>query len=65
MLKHPTSTKEIFRWQNSVVISREVPPISLLDVFAGDCQKALVNKSGMIRTQMGTNNRSEMVAVQG
>jgi hypothetical protein len=34
-------------------------------VSAGYDQKALVDKSGMIRTQEGTHNRSEMVAVYG
>jgi hypothetical protein len=28
-------------------------------VCAGSCQSALVNVSGMIRTQMGTHNKSE------
>jgi hypothetical protein len=30
---------------------------------AGNCQRALVDKSGMIRTQMGAHNRSEIVTV--
>jgi hypothetical protein len=38
-------------------------PASLLGVFAGYCQRALASESGMIRTQMGKNNRSVMVAV--
>jgi hypothetical protein len=42
-----------------------VSPDSLLGVSAGICQKALVRKSGMIRTQLGTHNRPEMVAVHG
>jgi hypothetical protein len=40
-------------------ISRQVSPASLLGVFAGICQRALVDESGKIRTQMGTHNRSE------
>jgi len=35
-------------------------PASLLGVSAGICQRALVDESGMIRTQMGTHNRSEI-----
>jgi hypothetical protein len=41
-------------------------PVSLallLDVSTGYCQRALVHESGMIRTQMGTYKRSEMVTV--
>jgi hypothetical protein len=43
----------------------QVSPASLLDVSAGNCQTALMNESGTIITQMGTHNRSEMVAVHG
>jgi hypothetical protein len=32
---------------------------------AGYCQRAPVDESGMIRTQMMTHNESEMVAVLG
>jgi hypothetical protein len=32
---------------------------------AGYCQRALVDESGIIRTQMGTHNRPVMVAVHG
>jgi len=48
-----------------MLISRQVYPASLPDVSAGYCQRALVDESGMIRTQMGTHNISEMVAVLG
>jgi hypothetical protein len=34
-------------------------PASLLGVSAGICQRALVDESGMIRTQMGMPYRSE------
>jgi predicted nucleic acid-binding Zn ribbon protein len=34
-------------------------PALLLCVSAGICQRALVDKSGMITTQMGTHRRSE------
>jgi hypothetical protein len=46
-------------------ISRQVPPDYSLGVTAGYCQRALVDKSGMIRTQIGKHNRSVMVAVYG
>jgi hypothetical protein len=42
---------------------REVSSASLLDVSAGNFQRTLVDESGMIRNQMGTHNRSEIVAV--
>jgi hypothetical protein len=35
----------------------------LLGMSAGNCQRSLVDASGMIRTQMGTNNRSEVSSV--
>jgi hypothetical protein len=34
-------------------IPRQVFPDSLLGVSAGTCERALVDESGMIRTQMG------------
>jgi hypothetical protein len=57
--------KEIIHRQNSLAISRQGTPASQLDFSTGNCQRVLVNKSGMIRAQMGTQNRSEMVAMQG
>jgi hypothetical protein len=44
--------------KNLAAISRQVSPALLLDVSVGNCQTALVDKSGMITTQMGTHNRS-------
>jgi hypothetical protein len=38
-------------------------PPSLPDVYAGYCQSTLMDESGLIKTQMGTQNRPEMVAV--
>jgi hypothetical protein len=38
---------------------------SLQNISAGKCKRALVDESGMIRTQMGTHNRSAIVAVLG
>jgi hypothetical protein len=34
-------------------------PASLLGVPVGVCQTALLDKSGIVRTQIGTHNRSE------
>jgi hypothetical protein len=65
MLIIPTSIKEIFRTKNSTSISLQVFPASLLGVSAGNCQKSLVDESGMIINLTGTYRRSEMVAVQG
>jgi hypothetical protein len=48
--------KEIFRTQNPTAISRQVPRASLLDTFAINWQKALVDESEMIRTQTGTRD---------
>jgi hypothetical protein len=43
----------------------QVSPASLLDVPASNCQRALVDESGMITNQVGKHDRSEMVVVQG
>jgi hypothetical protein len=40
-------------------------PALLLGVSAGHCQTALVDESGMIRTQTREHSRSVMVAVFG
>jgi hypothetical protein len=60
-IKNPTSMKEIFRRQNLIAISRQVSPASLLDISAGNFQRALMNESGSIRSQMGAHNRSRVV----
>jgi hypothetical protein len=39
-------------------ISRQVSPASLPVVSAGYCQRAVMDESGIIRTQMGTHNTS-------
>jgi hypothetical protein len=65
MLKNFTTMEEILRRQNSVVISFQVSLVSLLYIYAGNCQRALVDKSRMIITQMGMYNRSQIAAVQG
>jgi hypothetical protein len=45
--------------------SRQVSPASLTDVFACNCKRALVDESGMSRTQIGRHNGSETVTVLG
>jgi hypothetical protein len=45
--------------QHSTTISRQVSPASLLDVSAGNCQRALVDSSGLLINEMGTLKRSE------
>jgi hypothetical protein len=47
------------------VIFRQVSSDSLLSVSVGNCQRTLVYESGMIITQMETQDRSDMVAEQG
>jgi hypothetical protein len=39
--------------------SRQLFRASLLDISTGICQRALVDESGMIRTQTGTHHRSD------
>jgi hypothetical protein len=50
-----------------MAISRKDSPASLLDVPANNCQRALVDESGVIRNQMGctidNNGRSVRVAL--
>jgi hypothetical protein len=62
MLTIPTCMKEILRRQNSQLF---LAKFLLLYVSACYCQTALVDESGMIRNQMVTHNRSEVVAVLG
>jgi hypothetical protein len=49
----------VFRRQNSQSFYRQVSLDSLVGVSAGIFLRALVDESGMIRTQMGKLNRSE------
>jgi hypothetical protein len=63
-IKNPVSIKEIVCGQNSGSFSCLISPAFLLDVCSGNCQRALVDKSGMIRNQIGTHSSSEMVTVQ-
>jgi hypothetical protein len=45
--------------------SHQDSPALLPDVSAGYWDTAVVDESGMIRTQMGMHNRSEMVTLLG
>jgi hypothetical protein len=56
--------KEILRRQSSAAISRQASSDSLLDVSAGNSRRALVDVSEMIKNQLGTHNKLEMVEVQ-
>jgi hypothetical protein len=67
ILKNPAEDERDTSSVKLKAIFRQVPHTSLLTVSisAGIFQRALVDESGMIRTQMGKSNRSEMVAVLG
>jgi hypothetical protein len=54
MLKNPTGVKEILLRQNSRPFLAKF--LLIRYQIAGYCQRALVDKSGMIITQMGTHN---------
>jgi hypothetical protein len=56
MLKNFTSIKEIFNRQNSAAIFCPDSPDSLVVVSAGNCHRAMLDDSGMIRNQMGTQS---------
>jgi hypothetical protein len=53
MLKNPAEYKRDTSSAKFMAISRQVSSVTLPSVSAGYCLNALVNKSGMIRTQMG------------
>jgi hypothetical protein len=59
MLKSPAEYDRETSSAKFTDISRPVSPASLLGVCAGNCQRALVDESGMIRILMGMHNRSE------
>jgi hypothetical protein len=65
MLKNAMSMKVILHRQNSLAVFCQVSPASVLDVSAGNCQRGLVDESGMIRKQMGMCNKSAVVMAQG
>jgi hypothetical protein len=56
-VKNHMNVKEIVGRQNSSAIFHQVSLALLLDISAGNCQRALVDKSGMIRNQTGKHNR--------
>jgi hypothetical protein len=63
MLKKPTSMKNR---KNSRSLLEKFAPVSILGVSTGQCQRALVDETGIvIRTEKGTHNGSEMVALMG
>jgi hypothetical protein len=53
-VKEPHSTKSHTSKQNSLPFLAKFLLLRLLGVSAGICQRALADKSGMIRTQTGT-----------
>jgi proline dehydrogenase len=58
--------QEILRRQNAWTFLAKFFSASLLQVSAGICQRALLDESRMIRTQMGSHNiYKKMVAVHG
>jgi hypothetical protein len=59
MSKNPAEYERDISLAKFVAISRQVSPDSLLGVSIGICHRALVDESGIIRTRMGTHNRSE------
>jgi hypothetical protein len=65
LLKKPAGMRRDTSSAKFTAISRQVSPASLLGVSAGYYQRALVDESGRIRTQMGKHNRSVMVSVYG
>jgi hypothetical protein len=59
--KNYTSMKDILSRQNSAAVFFAVSSPSLLDVSAGNFQRASVDESGVIRAQMGSHSRPEML----
>jgi hypothetical protein len=59
MLKIPAEYNSDTSPEKLTVISGQFLSASLPDISAGICQRSLVGESGMIKTQMGTHNRSE------
>jgi hypothetical protein len=53
MIKNPMSVKEILHKNNSPAMFSPVSPAPILDVSAGNSQRVLVDKSGMIRKSDG------------
>jgi hypothetical protein len=59
MLKNPAEYERHISSAKIAAISSQVSLDLLLSMSAGICQRALVDKSRMIRTEMGTHNRSD------
>jgi hypothetical protein len=59
MFKIPAEYNRDTSLKNLTDISRQVSPALLLDISADIFQRALADEPGMIRTQMGTHDRSE------
>jgi hypothetical protein len=57
--------KEILRRQNLCTFLAKFLPSSLIGIFAIICQRALVDVSGMIKTQMGDTIHQKMAVVHG
>jgi hypothetical protein len=57
--------KDVLRRQNSPAFFNKFVPTSLLDVSAAYWHRGLVDESGMIITQMGTQNIPKSVVVLG
>jgi hypothetical protein len=63
MLKNPAEYERDIYSAKFTAISHQVSPNSLVYVSAGICQRALVDESGMIRTQTGHTIDKKMVTV--
>jgi hypothetical protein len=59
MLKNPAEYERDISLAKFTATSLQVSPDSLLGVSAGICQRAVVDESGVIRTQMRMQNRLE------
>jgi hypothetical protein len=59
MLKIATENDRDTSSEKFTDIYRQISPTLLPGVSAGICQRALVDESGITRTEIETNNRSE------
>jgi hypothetical protein len=51
--------------QHGDIFTAEISHASLLDISAGNCQRALVDETGMIINQMGMYNRVKQSRCKG
>jgi hypothetical protein len=65
MSENPTSMKEILHRQNATTISRQVSPACVVDVSDDNFQRAVVDESGIIRSQLGRHNKSKWSQCKG